>query len=64
MITDVSRWTDDWYSFFSIRLFACIFGEKICSAAIWIGRSAGIGLAIIGIMTTLGLITIPSDMIM
>ena len=51
-------------SFFWMGLFACIFREKIWSAGIWMGRSAGIGLAVIGIMTTLGLITIPSDMIM
>jgi hypothetical protein len=51
-------------SFFWMGLFACIFGEKTWSDGIWIGRSAGIVLAVIRIMTTLGLITIPSDMIM
>jgi predicted metal-binding membrane protein len=54
-----------WMNLLWTGLFTCIiFGEKIWSRGLWISRSAGIGLTIIGIMAILGLITIPSDMIM
>jgi hypothetical protein len=36
--------------------------EKRWSKGIWVARSTGVGLAIVGIMTILGLIIIPSDM--
>jgi len=42
-----------------MALFAgVIFGEKVWSKGIWIARSVGLGLAIIGIMTIFGLIII------
>jgi predicted metal-binding membrane protein len=54
-----------WMNLLWMGLFAgIIFGEKMWSNGIWIARSAGIGLAIIGIMAMLGLITIPTNMIM
>jgi predicted metal-binding membrane protein len=54
-----------WMNLLWMGLFACIiFGEKIRSRGIWIARSAGIGFVVIGAMAILGLITIPSDMIM
>jgi predicted metal-binding membrane protein len=54
-----------WMNLLWMALFASIiFGEKIWFHGIWIARTAGVGLAIIGIMTILDLITIPSDMIM
>jgi predicted metal-binding membrane protein len=54
-----------WMNVLWMGLFAgIIFGEKMWSHGIWITRSAGIGLAIIGIMAMLGLITIPTNMIM
>jgi len=54
-----------WMNLLWMGLFACvIFGEKIWSRGIWIARSAGIGFAVIGIMIILGLIMIPSDMVM
>ena len=45
-------------------LFAgVIFGEKVWSRGIWVARSAGVVLAIVGIMAIIGLITIiPADM--
>jgi predicted metal-binding membrane protein len=54
-----------WMNLLWMGLFAgIIFGEKMWSHGIWIARCAGIGLAIIGIMAMLGLITIPTNMIM
>jgi len=42
-------------------LFAgIIFGEKIWCKGIWIARCAGIGLAIVGMMTIIGMMTIPT----
>lgn len=53
-----------WMNLIWMALFAgIIFGEKICSKGVWIARSAGIGLAIVGIMTICGLlIIIPTGM--
>lgn len=53
-----------WMNLLWMALFAgVIFGEKIWSKGIWIARSAGVGLAIVGIMAIFGLIIItPSDM--
>jgi predicted metal-binding membrane protein len=49
-----------WMNLLWMGLFACIiFGEKIWSRGIWIAKSAGIGLAVTGIITLLGLVTIP-----
>jgi predicted metal-binding membrane protein len=54
-----------WMNLLWMGLFACIiFGEKLWSHGIWIARVAGIGLIIMGITASFGLITIPSDMIM
>ena len=42
-----------------MALFAgVIFGEKIWSKGVWIARSVGLGLAIVGIMVIFGLIII------
>ena len=51
-----------WMNLFWMGLFACIiFGEKMWSrGGIWIARSTGIGLAVIGIMAMLGFVTIPA----
>ena len=51
-----------WMNLFWMGLFACIiFGEKMWSrGGIWIARSTGIGLAVIGIMTMFGFVTIPA----
>jgi hypothetical protein len=44
-------------------LFAgIIFGEKVWSKGIWVARSTGLVLAIVGIMAILGLIIIPTGM--
>lgn len=52
-----------WMNLLWMALFAAIiFGEKIWSKGIWIARSTGIGLAIVGILATFGLIIIPADM--
>jgi hypothetical protein len=53
-----------WMNILWMGLFAgIIFGEKMWSrGGIWIARSTGIGLAIIGIMAMLGLVTIPAGM--
>jgi predicted metal-binding membrane protein len=53
-----------WMNLFWMGLFACIiFGEKMWSrGGIWIARSTGIGLAVIGIMAMLGFVTIPAGM--
>jgi predicted metal-binding membrane protein len=54
-----------WMSLLWMGLFACIiFGEKVWWGGIWVARSVGVGLTIIGIMAIFGVITIPSDMIM
>src|SRR5215831_11332985 len=48
-----------WMNLLWMALFAgVIFGEKVWSKGIWIARSVGLGLAIIGIMTIFGLIII------
>jgi predicted metal-binding membrane protein len=54
-----------WMNLLWMALFAgVIFGEKIWSKGIWIARSAGVGLAIVGIMAIFGLIIItPTDML-
>jgi predicted metal-binding membrane protein len=50
-----------WMNLLWMGLFAgIIFGEKIWCKGIWIARCAGIGLAIVGIMTIIGMITIPT----
>jgi predicted metal-binding membrane protein len=52
-----------WMNLLWMALFAgIIFGEKIWSKGIWIARSTGIGVAIVGILATFGLIIIPADM--
>ena len=53
-----------WMNLIWMALFAgIIFGEKIWSKGVWIARSAGIGFAIVGIMTICGVLTIiPTDM--
>jgi predicted metal-binding membrane protein len=46
-----------------MALFAgVIFGEKVWSKGIWVARSSGIGLSVIGIMAIFGLIIIPTGM--
>ncbi|HXX99007.1 MAG TPA: DUF2182 domain-containing protein [Candidatus Bathyarchaeia archaeon] len=48
-----------WMSLLWMALFAgVIFGEKVWSKGIWIARSVGLGLPIVGIMTIFGLIII------
>jgi predicted metal-binding membrane protein len=48
-----------WMNLLWMALFAgVIFGEKVWSKGIWIARSVGLGLAIVGIMTIFGLIMI------
>jgi predicted metal-binding membrane protein len=48
-----------WMNLLWMALFAgVIFGEKVWSKGIWIARSVGLGLAIVGIMTIFGLIII------
>jgi len=48
-----------WMNLLWMALFAgVIFGEKIWSKGIWIARSVGLGLAIVGIMAIFGLIII------
>src|SRR5215212_9074852 len=53
-----------WMNLLWMALFtAIIFGEKIWSKGIWIARSTGVGLAIVGIMAACGLlIIIPTGM--
>lgn len=52
-----------WMNLLWMALFAgIIFGEKIWSKGIWIARITGIGLVIVGILATFGLIIIPADM--
>lgn len=49
-----------WMDILWMALFAgIIFGEKMWSHGIWVSRAAGIGLAIAGVITVLGLIDIP-----
>ncbi|MGA9845295.1 MAG: DUF2182 domain-containing protein [Nitrososphaeraceae archaeon] len=48
-----------WMNLLWMALFAgVIFAEKIWSKGIWIARSAGLGLAIVGIMAIFGLVII------
>src|SRR5215469_15284085 len=48
-----------WMNLLWMALFASvILGEKVWSKGIWIARSVGLGLAIVGIMTIFGLIII------
>jgi len=50
-----------WMNLLWMGLFAgIIFGEKIWCKGIWIARCAGIGLAIVGMMTIIGMMTIPT----
>ena len=51
-----------WMNLFWMALFAAvIFGEKIwLRGGIWVARSAGIGFMIVGILTILGLMEIPT----
>jgi predicted metal-binding membrane protein len=53
-----------WMNILWMALFAgIIFGEKMwLRGGIWIAKCTGIGLAIIGIMAILGLVTIPAGM--
>src|SRR5215469_7998218 len=53
-----------WMNLLWMGLFGCIiFGEKMWSrGCIWIARSTGIGLAVIGIIAMLGFVTIPAGM--
>ena len=53
-----------WMNLLWMALFAgVIFGEKVWSKGIWIARSTGVGLAIVGIMAACGLlIIIPTGM--
>jgi hypothetical protein len=53
-----------WMNLLWMALFAgVIFGEKIWSKGIWIARSVGVGLVIVGIMTIFGLIIIATTSI-
>lgn len=50
-----------WMNLLWMGLFAgIIFGEKIWRKGIWIARCAGIGLAIVGVITIIGMMTIPT----
>jgi hypothetical protein len=53
-----------WMNLLWMALFAgIIFGEKVWSKGIWVARSAGVALAIVGITAIVGLIIIiPADM--
>jgi predicted metal-binding membrane protein len=52
-----------WMNLLWMALFAgVIFGEKVWSKGIWVARSTGVVLAIVGIMAIFGLITIPTGM--
>ena len=53
-----------WMNLLWMALFAgVIFGEKVWSKGIWVARSAGVALTIVGIMAIIGLIIIiPADM--
>ena len=52
-----------WMNLLWMALFAgIIFGEKVWSKGISVARSAGVALAIVGIMATQGLIIIPTGM--
>jgi predicted metal-binding membrane protein len=52
-----------WMNLLWMALFAgIIFGEKVWSKGIWVARSAGVGLAIVGVMAIFGLIIIPTGM--
>ena len=52
-----------WMNLLWMALFAgVIFGEKVWSKGIWVARSTGVVLAIVGIMAILGLIIIPTGM--
>src|ERR1043165_1074928 len=52
-----------WMNLLWMDLFAgVIFGEKVWSKGIWVARSTGVVIAIVGIMAIFGLITIPTGM--
>jgi predicted metal-binding membrane protein len=52
-----------WMNLLWMALFAgVIFGEKVWSKGIWVARSTGVVLAIVGIMAIVGLIIIPTGM--
>jgi predicted metal-binding membrane protein len=52
-----------WMNLLWMTLFAgVIFGEKVWSKGIWVARSAGVSLAIVGILAIFGLIIIPTGM--
>ncbi|MGA9842157.1 MAG: DUF2182 domain-containing protein [Nitrososphaeraceae archaeon] len=52
-----------WMNLLWMALFAgVIFGEKVWSKGIWVARSAGVVLTIVGVMAILGLIIIPTGM--
>jgi predicted metal-binding membrane protein len=52
-----------WMNLLWMALFAgVIFGEKVWSKGIWVARSTGVVIAIVGIMAIFGLITIPTGM--
>jgi predicted metal-binding membrane protein len=52
-----------WMNLLWMALFAgIIFGEKVWSKGIWVARSVGVGIAIVGVMAIFGLIIIPTGM--
>ncbi|HJT47365.1 MAG TPA: DUF2182 domain-containing protein [Nitrososphaeraceae archaeon] len=52
-----------WMNLLWMALFAgVIFGEKVWSKGIWVARSTGVALTIVGIMAILGLIVTPTGM--
>ena len=52
-----------WMNLLWMALFAgVIFGEKVWSKGIWVARSTGVGLAIVGILALVGLIILPTGM--
>ena len=54
-----------WMNILWMALFAgIIFGEKMWSRGIWVARVAGIGLAIAGVITALGILDISGHGVM
>jgi predicted metal-binding membrane protein len=52
-----------WMNITWMALFAAIiFGEKMWSRGIWIARAVGIGLIVVGILSSLELIVVYDDM--
>jgi predicted metal-binding membrane protein len=53
-----------WMNITWMALFAAIiFGEKMWSRGIWIARAVGIGLIVVGILSSLELIVVYDDMV-